>query len=279
MYRNIRAAEYPEERAAKTFVEGLWTLTAEYLDADVQSSAQRHFLARFWEMYVTAALLERGLPLTPTRNRDLRAGGPDVLIADPRCYLECVIATAGTGRDAVEAPKPFVVTYVPRERIILRIRAAISEKLNKYQRYIANGVLSEHDPYVIAINGSAIPMARGEPDMPYVVAAVLPFGRQQYHLDEAFEVVGSSFQEERELLKLSGSSVPTDIFLGDEHTGISAVVYGHVDPVRRGDTPGSEFIVVHNPTAKNPLPRGMLPNYLEFWVEDEHVRVTDARSA
>lgn len=279
IYREIRAAEYPIERAAKIFVEQLWTRTGEYLDAEVQACAPREFLARFWEMYVADALLASGLPLVKTRDRNLRLGGPDILIADPQAYVECIVATAGVGPDAVEPPKPFVVTRVPRERIILRIRAAIHEKLKKYNRYIERGVLTENDPYVIAINGFSIPMARGEPVMPYVVAAVLPFGQQQYHLDSSFEVVESSFEQEYELLKASGSPVATDIFLTEDHAGISAVVYGRVDAANHADPAGSEFIIVHNPTAKNPLLRDILPGYLEFSVVDEYLHVTDRRSS
>lgn len=36
----------------------------------------------------------------------------------------------------------------------------------------------------------------------------------------------------------------------------------------RGLEPGRDFILVHNPNAKNPLPRGAIPLGKEFWVED-----------
>jgi hypothetical protein len=271
-YQNVRSAQYPQDAAAKAFVEALWERTAAFLDDDVRSGATHDFLARFWEMYVAASFLERGLPLVPRAERNLRDGGPDLLLGNPRAYVECVTAKAGVGPDAVQPSRPFVVTRVPREQIILRIRNAIDEKLRKYNRYLQKEVLTEGDPYVIAINGAAIPMAQGEPAMPYIVSAVLPFGGQQVHLDAQFEVVGISFEPEWELLKASGTAIRTDVFLDKGHAGISAVIYATVDTGDHGERPGDEFIIVHNPLATNPLPRGVLPGAQEFWVEDEHLQ-------
>lgn len=277
-YRNIRAAAYRQEQEAKDLLESLWSATGEFLDNDLRTSARIDLLPRFWEMYVARALQVIGLQLVPTAKRDLSSGGPDLQLATPHAYVECVAATGGTGADAVQPPEPFVVTYVPREGIILRLRSALSEKLAKFNQYRAKGVLGTDDPYVVAINGSRIPMARGEPTMPYIVSAVLPFGKQRFHLDvTTLEVLGTSFESEYEVLKASGASVATDVFLNADHSGISAVIYGWVDEANHGRSPGDEFIVVHNPGATNPLPIGVLPGFFEFWVDDEYLRVEDRR--
>ena len=54
--------------------------------------------------------------------------------------------------------------------------AALSEKLRKYQGYLAKGIVSPSDGYVVAINANKIPHAYFGSRLPYHVQAFLPFG-------------------------------------------------------------------------------------------------------
>jgi hypothetical protein len=79
-------------------------------------------------------------------------------------------------------------------------------------------------------------------------------------------------------MKKSGSAVPKDIFLSPDYAGVSAVLYGWADEHNNASIPGREFILVHNPQAASPVPRGVLPAGYEFWVENDHLRRVDRSS-
>ena len=272
-YSRLFAPEFDQERAARQRVEDLWTATKDYLDADVQSAAPNDFLGRFWEMYLAAGLLTK-LQLIPSAQRKLRAGGPDMAVVSPAAFVEAIAARPGTGKDAVTEAEMFVVRDVPVAQITLRLRAAIEEKTRKHAGYVAKKILTPSDPYVIGINGSGVPSTRGEPDVPWIIKSVFPLGNRVIHLDrETLKTIGESHEPEHDIIKASGASVSKDIFLGQSHAGISAIVYCWVDEYNMPSGPGCDFIVVHNPFATNPIAHGVLPAGLECWLEGDHVRL------
>jgi len=272
-YSRLYAPENEPERIARQRVDDLWSTTNAYLDSDVQAAAPRDFLGRFWEVYLAAGLLSK-VVLVPTAHRNLKKGGPDLLLANPRVYVEAIAARPGTGPDAVTAPQPLVVRAVPVREITLRLRAAIEEKVSKHAGYVLKKVLSATDPYVIGINGSGIPSTRGEPDVPWIVKSVFPLGNRVLHFDpKTLEVVRASHEPEHDLVKRSGANVAKDIFLGPTHAGISAIIYCWADEYNMSVEPGKDFIVVHNPFASNPVGRDILPAALEYWLEGDQVKV------
>jgi len=46
-------------------------------------------------------------------------------------------------------------------------------------------------------------------------------------------------------------------------------LYSNVDPVNYPETFGEGFIFIHNPLAKNPLPKNIFKFVKEFWIEDD----------
>jgi hypothetical protein len=58
---------------------------------------------------------------------------------------------------------------------------------------------------------------------------------------------------------------------------ISALLYAWADEVNRARVPGREFVVLHNPLATNPLPRGTFPFGREYWFEDGQLHWLDHR--
>jgi hypothetical protein len=273
-YQHLFAPEFDQEREARSFVDALWAQTSAFLDDDVQTAACSDFLPRFWEMYLAAGLLNGGLTLVPSKERKLKAGGPDILISEPRCFVEAIAVKPGIGADAVTKAEPLVVRSVPKREITLRLRQAIDEKHKKYQGYLAKGLLAPSDAYVIGIDGAAVPSTRGEPELPWIVCAVFPFGDSVFHLDkESREVTGHSYSPEHDLQKSSGAPVAKDIFLDASHAEISAIIYAWADEYSAAAIPGHDFIVVHNPYATNPISRGVLPCGLECWLEADELRM------
>jgi hypothetical protein len=67
--------------------------------------------------------------------------------------------------------------------------------------------------------------------------------------------------------KKNGVEISTDIFLKSEYEGLSAVLYSNVSFGRRPTKMGEDYILVHNPKAKNPCPHGLLGIGTEYTVE------------
>jgi hypothetical protein len=68
--------------------------------------------------------------------------------------------------------------------------------------------------------------------------------------------------------------VPTTLFTSEEYAHISALLSCNSDAGNHPDTPdgiGSDFTLIHNPYARNPLPPGLLPSGREYIVENDHV--------
>ena len=57
-YCNLRRAESKYARAGKDFAQRLWRIYHPYADSHFLTEIRRDFHARFWEMYLTCALME-----------------------------------------------------------------------------------------------------------------------------------------------------------------------------------------------------------------------------
>lgn len=231
----------------------------------------RDFTARFWEMYLTCALLQHAqkqrYAVSCPRSS---AGGPDVLIehAGRRIWVEAVSATDGeAGKpDSVTQPELGKASTVPDEKIILRYRSAIGAKHVKHADYLSSGIVSPDDPYIIAVNGYAISYRWADGEMPRILKAVFPLGHLQFLIDRSTrKLTGSQHQFRPNICKLSGAAVSTDLFTGRHCGGISAVLHSYANACMTAQPlAGTDFLLIHNPLAANPLPRKLIRSRREY---------------
>ncbi len=100
--------------------------------------------------------------------------------------------------------------------------------------------------------------------MPRILKAVFPVGAYEFLLDrKSGDIVGTRHQFRPVVKKLSGSEVSTDIFLDAQYRGISAVLYSCANACSRPPM-GEGSILVHNPTASQPLALGTIPCAREY---------------
>jgi hypothetical protein len=248
----------------KDIIENLWERYRSYADPGFQQKIARSFHTHFWEMYLACGLMDRGYQLAPKND----AKGPDICIlnADRRLWVEAVAPGRGEGADAVPVPRIDRAEYAPVGRIILRLRSVIEDKWRKYKSYVTDGVLSPAEPYVIAVNGGYVPEAGAiGSGLPYIVQAVSRLGSQYVSLDiNTLEIVNQGYSDLPFVRKAAGTPVPTGIFVDGGYEGVSAVLYSGARILSLPDVHGSEFVLVHNETATNPLPKGWVGGH-EFW--------------
>lgn len=266
-YIDIRDLEHA--RPYRDYVESLWQAFEPLADHHFLSDAKAHFLQRFWEMYFAKALMVAGWsPKTPGNK------GPDFLIScsKKKIFLEATAPSTGMGDDAVPEMKLRAVQAVPEKEILLRLRSAISSKLDAWKKWCSQNIVDSVDTFVIAVNGRRIRAGLGDSEPPFIVRAVFPIGPLTAVWDRSKHEIVETYYEYRDSLnKKSGSKVETDIFLSSEFSDVSAVVYSFVDPANHPQVEGQDFRLVHNPSAKNPLQRGFFKLGREYWLKGNEV--------
>lgn len=280
-YRQVMQGEsqWPEATEAKLFVESLLVMTAPYLDADIAEKLKRQFHQCFWEMYLTAALLEAGVELVPRSERSRRDYGPDIQLRAGG-WIEAVAVTAGVGPDAVQEGQPGVARAVPDEQMKLRLLSALSEKRRKFESYVASGLISDGAPCIVAVNGALIPAVRLERTVPRIIRAVIEVGNEVFILDRSSgDVVERTHESQADVRKASGAAVSQGAFVDGSAALISAAIYSHVDAVNRPKDLGADFVTIHNPTTDRPIARGSIPKGNEWWLENDQLRGYDHRTA
>lgn len=261
-YENLRSSNHPVDLRARAKADQLWEVFTPYADPEFEVEFRAEIHSRWWEMYLTTTLVER------RRHVECPKPGPDVLVLDNglRTWVEAIAPTQGDtdSQDRVPDLELNVVRDYPETRILLRYRAAIREKHNKHDKYVQEGRISPSDAYVIAVNSANIPLAFVGSTIPDILKAVFPIGHMQVHIRTSdLKAVGTDYQYRGAVEKLSGSLVDTDIFLNPDYGAISAVIFSTSSATRYPQESGDDFVLVHNPCARNPLS----PGWLGFGVE------------
>jgi len=277
-YNAIRDNQTPEEQEMRVFLEEMWRKYKPYADTDFRQQIQYNFDSRFWEMYLACTLIDNELPISAEREKANR--GPDILIDSPegRVWIEAIAPTAGgeVNPDRVPEMLPNVVTTIQKDGILLRYRAAIEEKHNKYWKYREDGIVAPTDAYVIAIDSCRIPNAIANANWkdrpPYILEVVLPIERIWRF--SRIEGAKDDYRFRGGITRESGAKVDTSVFLDPEYAGISAVICAYVSCGHMPSSMGGNYVFVHNPLASNPLSAGFLKvgrEYVPSYTDDELV--------
>ncbi|HEY4517475.1 MAG TPA: hypothetical protein VJI74_01130 [Candidatus Paceibacterota bacterium] len=226
-----------------------------FADKNFLSDVKRHFHQRTWEMYLSCVLLDNKIQIS-SEDR-----GPDILAKyeDRKVWIECVACERGDGKDQVPSIVYGQAQNVPTDNMLLRIASALKEKYEKYRIYLANGIIKETDPFIIAINGGAF----GYPDGYFssILRAVYAVGHPTISMPVSGGPTTHGVSRVPFIEKKNGSKVPMTFFLEKEHEGISAVIYARNSVLNLPDVSGKDLLIVYNGIAKNPLPSGIFSSF------------------
>jgi len=253
----IYQAADTSRRKAKEWMEELWRQYEPYADTQFLNDFKKQFTQRSWELYLGATLLNRGFKLgkhiSSGPDFDLRSGENKRL-----AWIEAVAAEKGSGSDKVPDIVYGTVQNVPEEAMLLRIANVLDKKFKKYQAKLTSGIVKENEPYVIAVNRSAIEHV--EPGLPLILKSLFGIGHLTLPIKSIRQENPESFWSSRPTIgKRSCKDVPMLFFEDEAHSGISAVIYcidSILNSPRSPEEMGENFIIVHNPLAQNSLPYG-----------------------
>jgi hypothetical protein len=240
---------------------------------------------KFWsclsEALVAQRLIAKKFPPRPNSGV-----GPDFLVMDGerKVWIEVVCP------EPVQLPKewldiqPNIVVNFPHEEILLRWTSAIKVKAERLlgsdrrpEGYLASGIVSKEDAYVIAVNSCRLrhgpfPSLMGISQFPFAAEAAFGFGPFQITINkDTLESVDTGYQHRPFVKNRNGANVPAHTFLDPAFEPISAI--WAVDLNGYSAFGGSEpMYVVHNPNATCPVSEGFLPSSHDYVArqEDEH---------
>lgn len=272
-YEAIR--DDPEVAPTKAFLENLWTQFRSYADCDFLPAIRKEgdFYQRLWELHLGGTLLRKGYDLAKVGKK-----GPDFLVTldHKKAWIEAITPKAGTTKDAVPLLRwnSVEAQEIPETQILLRFTNAIDEKWKKYKKYSEEGIISPDDCYIIAISWSDRCYSRTPlrtNSVPYIIRAVLPYGTEIASFNKGSDDSSEIFSLYREQIeKTEGSPISTNIFLREEYSGISAIIYSEENltnfpDINIPENLGKSFLYLHNPLAKNKLPIGAFKFCKEYW--------------
>lgn len=261
---------------------------------------------RFWEMYLAASLRDGGMTLAP-----LPDDAPDVRVDLPDgtpVWIEAIAAenSLPDNPNAVPSipespPMVPVVSDFPEVQIMLRLTNALDTKFKQRERRLARTnprvPIRETDPYVIALNGSALPRIMAGTTPPLIVRSVFGVGHLKLMLDsKTGKVVDHEWDARYHIEKKpvsEGASQPppiaTTFFATPIHAGISAIIFStakagwhdwsEIPGIRKKQELGSCFTIVRNPYATAPIPVDFFPRG-EVWdstVNGDFINITKVR--
>lgn len=238
LYSQIR--DCPERSETKKQIECFWEKYRKYAQ-----KSEQHFLSkiqekgsfkqRWWEMILPVGLLNIGIKIQKKSSEE----GPDIIIEKPlKTYIEAVAPKMGEAKDKLPEMQWNGVSDLPKNQFLLRLTSSFCAKYNKFKQYIKKGLISANDICIIAI--SICNLDQYGSLMDYPCDASLQF------------LAGSSVLE-----KDNRSPVRLDYFFSTDYSEISAVIYSNIDLLNCPDNPEQSFVIVKNPFAKNPIPKGL----------------------
>jgi hypothetical protein len=272
IYRVI--SRYPDHA---DYVRELWRRSEPYLDPRRPKDAADHFHPTFWEMYLAASLEALGLPLVARSEKRNRRGGPDIEVRDA-IWIEAIAPGAGATHDRVpevdtslDAP----MRDVPDRELMLRIRAAVHRKCEKYKDDLSKGRVLDGEPFVIAINGGLLPCGRLETNVPRVVRAAFGLGQLTMTIDLASSRIVKEEYPPMLAIRSGANEFPLAFFSRPEFAFLSGIIWGTADAANPPQIYGRDLVFVRNVNATAPLPHGWIREGSEYWAENGQLHHQD----
>ena len=245
---------------ARKDCESFWSDYKSYADKTFVKEFAIQTHERWFEMYLTVALLRAGHKIDC---RNQHNTGPDVLLnfKGQRIWIEATCASPGEeGRpDSIPKRQPSRIRREPTDEYVLRIRNALEEKQKIFISYMESGVISSDEPCIVAINVNkvdGISPHTGD----HVKRALYGIGDPEIKIDGRTRRV-TSFDHiyiKSIRKKSSGAEVNVNPFTDGSLMHISAVLISESNAVNQPAKVGDDFVMYPNLECNNQIPQPLL---------------------
>ena len=244
---------------AREHCESFWSDHKSYADVNFvrEFAIQTH--ERWFEMYLTVALLRAGHKIV-CRNR--HNTGPDVLLnfEDQRIWIEATCASPGEKGQPDSIPKRQSgrIRREPTDQYVLRIRNALEEKQKKLFSYINKGLIRSNEPCIVAINVYKVD-GLSPHTHDHVRRALYGIGDPQIQIDRRTRsATRYNHVYIESIRKSSGAEVMVNPFTDGSLKHISAVLISESNVVNQPKTVGDDFVLYPNLKCNNQIPQPLL---------------------
>lgn len=280
-YRKLFESTRPEVRELRNAFEHAYLELRPYLDdAFAKQFRTKHALEeRVWELKVGSALLACGYELRPADNR----GGPDFTVESStlRIHVEAIRPRLNDclqkQLDTMLSRGGIVFTSTHVDEQVIRITGAIHSKRSQHEGHVDKGLVDPEAAFVIAIADHGARIVNDPMRLP-VFDALFALGPQLVEIDETGAIKGArAVRQDVRRKPKNDARVNGFLFGGREPAReLSAVIYTDTNLFARDVHSCAEWLVIHNPAARTPIPRGFLPVAQE-WALDQHGDILRSR--
>jgi len=209
-------------------------LAPPHMISELETKNDGKFWSHIWEALLFDHLKLMGFEFVNDRVSQRGQIGPDFGIK----YENKIIWFEAVAPEPEGIPKDYLEPILigefragtePHEQKLLRWTSAVKSKKDKIAQYIREGIISENDCVVIAVNSCKLQNFAfndiGISQFPYAVEATYPVGPLSISLNRSGRAIGSATNSIRhKVLNKNNADVPTDSFLNHEYNIVSAVI-------------------------------------------------------
>lgn len=260
LYASIR--DYEKYSSVKSQIEKFWKKYEIYAPHKFLEIVQSdmNFHQRWWEMFLGVGLLTLNCNIITSKKEK----GPDFLInnTSSNIWIEAVAPNIGNGNDAL--PELLEgVHKLPEVEFLLRLTNSLDYKLDIFNKYRENGLISNNDYCIIAISSCALNQYGSLMDFPAPAPLKVIAGVGNLVLNKDDNYV----QYRNEIQKESKSSVETSLFSLESYSKICAVLYSCSDPLNSPNKPETTFQLFLNPFNAIKVNNTLVKNFndIEIW--------------
>jgi hypothetical protein len=271
-WKNLKAAASESiEGEIRDALEQMWIKYEPYADTNFGKAFAIDPDPRFWEIYLTLAMLDRHNKKVCKRAEltlAQRDKGPDICIrkGNRRIWIEAMAPEHGDEElnpDRVPELKPGLNDPKdnPRRQIELRITGALRTKAIKFADYREQGIIGEKDSCIVAVSGGQFALEAVGAFLPHAVSAVYPIGDEVTTLDPKTGQVQTRYVYFAEIERTKGTK-PEDsgrenavrtAFRNDDYKSISGLIWS-LRCISNFMGRVHDLLYLHNQAAERPIP-------------------------
>ncbi len=293
LYMNIRDERDPWHAEAKLCWQQLYNQHSLFLDSNYSDELRNDFISRLWELTLIDFIAQqepRGLKRLNHRSKKKK--NPDFCfeINGQRFYLEADAPGAGNSHELkanfenMKVRNTPIVPYKERLCSALNIKGDINYHGGENPGYKDH--MGENAGLIVAVSMAKIPSFNQPIDYRVDISCILGLSQMKIPIikrENNEHFMGSPYYDyEPEFIKShSNSPIKTNYFTDEAFSHISAILISHTgwvffpnidqdryDMAVRWEESRNDYILVHNPFAKVPLPPKMFPVYREILVNE-----------
>lgn len=291
-YMQIKSEDESWHAPAKKHWQTLFEAYHQYLDTDFSKEFRLDFFSRIWELTLSSFIsqqLKKDEKLIKNLPKNKRCPDFCFEIDNQRFYLEAHAPTAGgsgelnaTFEDVNGNARPVPITpYKERLCSSIREKGEIfyygKDNKSAYKDY-----MGENTGFIVAVSMAKIPFFNQSMDYQVDLSCILGLSPRKVPIlknQSGQHMMGSIYYDQESSFQKSNSSavapIATNYFADGKYAHISAILISHSGWVFFPDADQYEvplhweecrndYMLVHNPFAKIPLPTGYFSVYREI---------------